>query len=409
MVAVNPDILIWARETAALDMEEAARKLGFASSGRSTAAEKLQQLEDGTKNPTQSQLEKMANVYRQPVVAFYLNLEPRKGDRGVDFRTVPQQKNDPLGNARLDILISSVKARQSLTRDLVEDQDGDSLPFVGSADDSMDAEFIANEITKTIGFDLKKFRRRPSQPSDAFNYLRKRAESAGIYVLAMSDLGHPQTNTIPVSVFRGFALVDELAPYIVVNRKDSKRAQCFTLLHEIAHIWLGSSGISGRIFDANYTLEILCSRIAGRILLPRREVSELSSMLYKSIEDIRPIIRQFANARNLSQPMVAYNLKLEGFLSLESWQRIQNRYDLDQQNREQQEREKRERDKALGKSTPINPNRLKRFSLGEPLLDLARLSLANGELTPTKASTLLGVNPRKVRAFLYPDRRERAV
>lgn len=392
-----------------LSLEDAAKKLNLTSSAKSSAVEKLQRMERGDKRPTQGQLNKMANVYRQPVVAFYLDSEPRKSERGEDFRTLPQQKQDPIGNARLEVLLSMIKARQSLTRDLLEEEEVERLPFVASTDAAAGVDFIADDIDKSLGFDRTQFRRRPSQPAESFKYLRKCVEDQGIFVLLVSDLGHPQTNTIPVSVFRGFALTDEFAPYVVVNRKDSKRAQSFTLLHEVAHIWLGSSGISGKIYDSNFFIERLCSRIAGRILLSPQELSVFSSLQYEPFEHILHSIRRFANARNISRSMVAYNLRLERYISLEIWLQLQRRYDHDQRVEEQKQKEKRELDKALGKSTPIDANRLKRFSLGEPLLDLARRSLANGELTPTKASTLLGVNPRKVRSFLYPERRGRAV
>ena len=392
-----------------LSLEDAAKKLNLTSSAKSSAVEKLQLLERGDKRPTQQQLNKMANVYRQPVVAFYLDSEPRKSDKGEDFRTLPQQKQDPIGNARLEILVSMIKARQSLTRDLLEEEDFERLPYVASTDASMGIDIIADDIEKTLGFDRTQFRKRPSQPAEAFKYLRKCVEDVGIFVHLASDLGHPQTYTIPVSVFRGFALTDDIAPYVVINRKDSKRAQSFTLLHEVAHIWLGSSGVSGKIYNSNSTVELLCSRIAGRVLLPPQELSELSSVGNEEFEHVLGAINRFANARNISRPMVAYNLKLERYISREVWKQLQRRYDLDQLAEEQKEKEKRELDKALGKSTPIDANRLKRFSLGVPLLDLARRSLASGELTPTKASTLLGVNPRKVRSFLYPERPRRTV
>ena len=110
----------------------------------------------------------------------------------------------------------------------------------------MGLETVANSIVQTLGFDLDEYRRRPSQPAYAFKYLRDRIQSTGIFVLLISDLGHPQSTTIPVSVFRGFALADEIAPYIVINRKDDKRAQSFTACTKCANM-AGKVGITGII------------------------------------------------------------------------------------------------------------------------------------------------------------------
>lgn len=404
MVAVNPDNIRWARKAMNLGIEDAAKKLGFTSSEKSSATDKLRRLENGETPPTQVQLSKMANVYRQPVAVFYLNTVPRNSEKGQDFRTLPQQTKDPTGNARLEILISMVRARQSLIRDILESDERQPLPFVASMDVADGIEHITEDIINTLGFNLTKFRSRPSQPAEALKYIRRCAEDVGIFVLLLSDLGHPQTNTIPVSIFRGFALADDIAPFVVINRKDSKRAQAFTLLHEVAHIWLGSSGISGKAYDSDSRIERLCSRVAGRILLPIRELQELSSLRTAPFKNTLGRIQEFADARNISRAMVAYNLRLECYISQQTWLSIQSELDREHQRNEEKELQKREQDRVLGKSTPIDSNRIKRFSLGEPLLDLARRSLANGDLTPTKASTLLGVSPRKVRSFLHPQR-----
>lgn len=407
MVTVNHCNLKWARNAARLSIADAAKKLGLSSSSKSTAVEKLQRIESGDRPPTQSQLSKMANAYRVPVVTFYLESKPRMGDLGEDFRTLPQKSEDAVANAHLAILLSNVKARQSITRDLLEDEDAEPLPFVSSASTRMGVDRVANEIVHALGFDLEQYRRRPSQPHYAFNYLRSRIQSTGVFVLLMSDLGHPQTTTIPVSVFRGFVIADDIAPYIVINRKDNKRAQSFTALHELTHLWLGTSGISGVIDDANSSLEKFCNRVAASILLPRDELSELSSLRKDSFDKAFEKITEFANHRNLNRAMVAYNLKLEERISQHTWHQIDVRLFRERVERERLEKERRELDKALGKTTPIDANVVRRSSLGEPLLNLARRAVASGAITPTRASTLLGVNPRKVRSFLNPERLQR--
>ena len=132
MPRVNPEIMVWARETAGLTQEEAAKKLGFQDRPRSSAVEKLTAVERGQKEPSRPQLLRMAEQYRRPLLTFYLSKPPVTGDRGVDFRTLP--KDYPASDeALLDALIRDIRARQSMVRVILEDEEeAELLPFVGS-------------------------------------------------------------------------------------------------------------------------------------------------------------------------------------------------------------------------------------------------------------------------------------
>ena len=68
---VDPSILIWARSTAGLSIEEAAASL-------QTKPEKLQAWEDGESNPSLAQLRRMAVVYRRMLSVFYLPAAPQE-------------------------------------------------------------------------------------------------------------------------------------------------------------------------------------------------------------------------------------------------------------------------------------------------------------------------------------------
>ena len=66
---INPAMLVWARESARLSIEEAAHKIGI-------AADKLAACEADDAQLTFNQLMKAASVYKRPVSLFYLKKRP---------------------------------------------------------------------------------------------------------------------------------------------------------------------------------------------------------------------------------------------------------------------------------------------------------------------------------------------
>ena len=395
MPAVNPEILIWARETAALDPEEAAKKLGFRDSTTSAASEKLKLLESGQRNPSPAQLNRMSKVYRQPLLVFYLPNPPVRGDRGEDFRTIPQQTLDRKANAHLDFLMRNIKASQNLVRQLLEDEEGaEALPFIASATMSAGYQAVAQDIVETLEFDLDVFRSK-RKSRDAFAYLRERIERQGIFVLLQSDLGSHHT-TIPIEIFRGFAFADPIAPYIVINRQDAVSAWSFTALHEVAHLWLGKSGVSGTWGEAD--VERFCDEVAGSILLPTSELNELLPLQHFHLGDAAAAISEFATARNISRAMVAYNLMREDRISRSLWQALRDKFAAEWRKNKDDERASRG-DREGGPSYYA----VRRFHLGPGLIGLAKYFLSGGELTPSKASVVLGVKATNVYPLLNPD------
>ena len=391
MVAVNPKNLIWARETAGLSLEEAAKKI-LNDTKKLTAVEKLELLESGEEEPTRTQLNNMSEKYHQPLLAFYLRQPPRKADRGQDFRTL-SQPIDPKHSAYLDILLRNLLAAQSLARDLLEEEEARPLPFINSANRSMGYKKVAQSIAKTLQFDLKQFRKKRTYRA-AFDYLRDRIESKGIFLLMINNLGSHDT-AIPVEVFRGFAIADPIAPFIVINKKDARSAWSFTALHELAHLWLGASGVSDVWGESD--IEKFCNQVAAALLLPPYELNKIAPLQNAEFEDAVSVISDFAEKRNISRAMVAYNLRLAGKVDWPRWQELQNRFTKDRLEQKQAEKEIRQ-----SKSGGPNSNVIHRSSLGKPLISLARRSMDAGTLTPSKAAIILGVKLRRVEAILNP-------
>ncbi|MGH6849116.1 MAG: ImmA/IrrE family metallo-endopeptidase [Methylocella sp.] len=309
MPSVNPKILSWARKTAGLSLEEAAEKLGIHDSHGVKAAQRLAALEAGDA-PTRPILLKMAQKYRRPLVAFYMSNVPRKGERGQDFRTLPAGQSGA-ADALLDALVRDIRARQSMVRAILEDADeAVPLPFIGSASISDGVPEVVASIRGRLNLGLVTLRthdrvRNQASAEEAFGLLRGRAEAVGIFVLLIGNLGSHHT-AIDLETFRGFALADDVAPFVVINDQDNHAAWSFTLAHELAHLWIGETGVSGAQFGS--PIERFCNDVAGEFLLPAEDLRQLEVDSSTNLEVAERRISEFANNRNVSHSMVAYKL-----------------------------------------------------------------------------------------------------
>jgi Zn-dependent peptidase ImmA (M78 family) len=386
----NPEIFMWARNTAGLSPDEAARALGFNNTRERSAAERLMALEAGEEAPSRSVLLRMAKAYRRSLLVFYLSEPPRTGDRGQDFRTV-QGAAPPLYNPVLDALIRDIRGRQTIVRAVLEEIEPQPVNFIGSASMNEPVDDVATRIGERLQFSLADFRRQPTVEL-SFSYLREKIESAGVYVLLLGNLGSHHTN-IPVDIFRGFAIADPIAPFIVVNDQDARSAWSFTALHEVTHLWLGATGVSGASIEPR--IERYCNDIAGEILLPTAEIRTLAHLRGAPLNDAIEIVSTFASARKVSRPMVAYKLLRADAITEALWRELAAHFK--QEWIASRSRHEEESSESGGPSYYV----VRRHRLGNAMLDLVRRSLGEGILTYTKAAQVLGVKPRNVDPLLH--------
>ena len=376
MPKLNPQILLWARESAGLTLDDAARGLGL--SGENASA-RLAQMEAGEREPTRPQLLKMANRYRRPLLTFYLPEPPAAAPRTHDFRTLPERERG--SEALLRALVRDVKTRQALVRSSLEDaEEGDRLPFVGSINPADGSEALATAMRRTVRFDRDAYRRARTT-DEAFRVLRDAVEAAGVYVLLMGNLGHHTSNLSP-GVFRGMAIADDVAPFIVINETDARSAWPFTLLHELGHVLIGETGISG--YDSDQASERLCDDAAARLLLDRDELYAISRR--QEFDALVDDIGAFANARKVSRKMVAYNMLRAGIVPAVLYRRLADQFDEDRFEFPR---------RAAGKGAP-DYFVVRRHRVGQGLIRLVDRMMAEGVLTTTKASKVLGVKATAV-------------
>jgi Zn-dependent peptidase ImmA (M78 family)/transcriptional regulator with XRE-family HTH domain len=387
---VNPGILVWARESAGLDPDEAARKLGIKEGT-------LRTLESGDAEPSRAQLVKMASCYRRPLVSFYLPAPPPTAPRGEDFRTLSSASSDDEERTRqeavLDTLLRGIIARQNLLRAAIEDEEERGpLPFVGSVTMDAGVAVVVASIQRTLSFTAADYQRAAS-PSEAFRLLRQAAERAGVFVLLLSDLGSHHT-ALDLSTFRGFALADPIAPFVIINDQDSRAAWSFTLLHELAHVWLGYTGVSNASLAR--TVERFCNQVAAEFLVPAGEFRRLDVGTSTEPGELAVRVTEFARARNVSRSMVAVGLYLNGKLSASQLRELTSTFQAEWAARP-------------ANRTGSGPDYwvVRRQRLGDALIELTARLMEAGALTTAKAGRVLGVKPFQVQRLTSPPIRRK--
>ena len=395
MPKVNPAIMVWARETAGLTQEEAATKLGFRDSSRSSAVEKLALIERGQKELSRPKLLTMAGQYRRPLLTFYLSKPPQKSNRGVDFRTLPQSDHTP-EEALLDALIREIRARQSMVRVIMEDEDeAEPLPFVGSHRIEDGRAAVLKSLQALLGVSTADYRAQ-RDASAAFSLLRRSAEEAGIFVLLKGNLGNYIT-ALDTTVFRGFAIADEVAPFIVINDNDAKAAWSFTLLHETTHLLLGHTGVSGD--SAENEVERFCNDIAGEFLLSTGEMGCLAFDDSDNISAVTERINALATEFKVSRTMIAYKAHRSDLITWETYKQLKISFREDWlRNRE------KNRERTRQNEIKIDQNRIRRHRLGNRIIELVAHMMAADALSTSSAAQILGVKPRQVQPLLDTGR-----
>ncbi|HHJ13587.1 MAG TPA: ImmA/IrrE family metallo-endopeptidase [Gammaproteobacteria bacterium] len=260
-VAVNPELLHWALERSGLSDDALKKRF-----------RKIDAWLAGEVQPTLKQLEAFASATHTPIGYLFLPEPPEEMVPIPDFRTMAQAQVTRPSPDLLDT-IYVCQQRQEWYRNHLVLHHEEPLAFVGSASLEDDVTARAAEIRQVIGFDLAERRQLPSW-NEALRRFIAQVEASGVLVMVSGIVGSNTRRKLDPEEFRGFALADDLAPLIFINGADTKAAQMFTLAHELAHIWLGQSGVSDpqAVVVADEKTERWCNAVAAELLAPLEAV-----------------------------------------------------------------------------------------------------------------------------------------
>ena len=263
---INPGILRWARERARIGPDRLAKSA-------SVTPERILRWEEGIDKPTFKQAQEIARKLHIPFGYLFLSHPPEEKLPIPDLRRIGDH---PIGEISADLfdLLADTLYKHDWYRDYLIEQGEEKLPFIGRFDPDADPKKIAADMTTTLSLTLAD-REGVRSWEQFYDLLVRRAEAAGIWVMRSGIVANNTHRSLEIDEFRGFAICDDVAPLVFINGNDAKAAQIFTLVHEMAHLWIGKSGISNIPLDrpANghgTDGEKICNAVAAEVLVPEK-------------------------------------------------------------------------------------------------------------------------------------------
>jgi Zn-dependent peptidase ImmA (M78 family) len=256
-VAINPNLLRWACERSRVDALQLEARFP-----------KLAEWESGEAQPTLKQLEKFAHTTHVPIGYLFLPTPPEEPLPIPDYRTLAGRAITRPSPNLLDMLYVC-QERQSWYREYMRLTHQPGPAFVGSVTIDTSPEDVASAMREALAFDLDARRDCPTW-TEALRRFIAQADHVGILVMVSGVVQNNNYRHLDPEEFRGFALVDEIAPLVFINGADTKAAQMFTLAHELAHVWLGVSALSDATAAAvpQNLVEAWCNQVAAELLAP---------------------------------------------------------------------------------------------------------------------------------------------
>jgi len=223
---------------------------------------------DNSKKPTVKQLENFSKNVHVPFGYMFLNEPPQEELKIPFFRTGKGITNQVSLNVYHAVQI--VQKRQAWLTDYLINEGYDKLDFVGRMNIDSPVNEIVLDIRKTLSLQLN-WASKHNNWERALEHLTLQIEEAGIIMNFSGVVGNNNRRKITVEECRGFVIVNEFAPFMFINSADAKAAQMFTIIHELAHVWVGqSAGFDfTNMLPANDPIEILCDNVAAEFLVPK--------------------------------------------------------------------------------------------------------------------------------------------
>lgn len=255
-IKINHKVLVWARESLAINRNQAAEKTGIAS-------KRLAQLEQGEKQPSFDELKEFSKAYKRTIATLLLSEPPKEKPLPPDRRTVDSKM---LINFHEKTIMAVRKAR-ALAQSFIElrQELGMEIPklnFSASINDK--PQSVAGKVRQLLNLNEIRGIKNINQALDA--YIEK-VESLGVAIFQLS---------LTQDRLRGFSITDDSIPIIGIKRGgEPSSAKIFTLFHELGHVLLNEGGLCDLSEKSNIEIEKWCNAFSAEVLIPTSELLQM--------------------------------------------------------------------------------------------------------------------------------------
>lgn len=263
---ITREVLRWARRRKSLTADELGKKVGVSAS-RISAWES----EHGADYPTIRQAKTLAATLSIPIGYLFSSSPPALRANLPDLRTVSGEAMENPSPDFVDQLYDVLRKRDWYREHLESEPLLERIAFVGRFDPRTPPKIIAADIADVLG--IAGMRASVSNWDSFLTAFVRKAEAVGVLVFRSGVVESNNHRPLNVREFRGFAISDQIAPLVFINSKDAKVAQIFTLAHELAHLWIGASGVSNPDYALSAEEQVnpidrVCDKVAVELLVP---------------------------------------------------------------------------------------------------------------------------------------------
>ena len=285
-------------------------------------------------------------------------------------------------------IIREIQQKQAWISDANIENNEQPVSFIGRYSIKDNPQIVAHDILNELKIDPLNYK----SNNPILEWINK-AESHGIFISRTSFI-HSRLK-LDSDEIQGFAIADAYAPFIFINSDDWNTSQLFTLVHELAHLWISETGISNEIelsvenIDKLNPIELFCNEVAANALMPNEFMRSLDQNAFDNSREV------FKNAKivgvsSFALLVRALNLKI---ISLKTYQNLKYQADIEYRKflKKEEERKIKQKDNSGGPNYfLLQLNRNSRL-FTQTVLDAFR----GGAIEPSVASNLLNVQVNK--------------